>query len=177
MQRTDSRPVTFQQEWEIRYSSSRSRAYFYSSSTKESVWDRPAGLTDAAILQLKGSEYLNQAPPGKVRASHLLIKHKDSRRPGSWKTPVITRTIEEATETLRGHQAALLAAPDLQAAFAALAKTESDCSSARDGGDLGWFGPKQMQKPFEDTTFATEVGKMSEITSTDSGVHLILRTG
>lgn len=42
---------------------------------------------------------------------------------------------------------------------------------------LGTFGPKQMQKPFEDATFATEVGKMSEIVDTDSGVHLILRTG
>lgn len=103
------------------------------------MWDKPAGLSDADILQLKGAEYFTQppTPPGKVRASHLLIKHKDSRRPSSWKTPTISRTIEEATATLRGHQAALLAAPDLQKAFAELASTESDCSSARDGGDLG----------------------------------------
>ena len=29
--------------------------------------------------------------------------------------------------------------------FAELASQMSDCSSARNGGDLGWFGPGQMQ--------------------------------
>lgn len=33
--------------------------------------------------------------------------------------------------------------------FAALAATESHCSSARRGGDLGEFGPGQMQPAFE----------------------------
>lgn len=41
----------------------------------------------------------------------------------------------------------------------------------------GVFGPRQMQKPFEDATFATEIGRMSGIVDTESGVHLILRTG
>lgn len=29
---------------------------------------------------------------GTVRASHLLVKHRDSRRPSSWKETNITRT-------------------------------------------------------------------------------------
>lgn len=33
--------------------------------------------------------------------------------------------------------------------FAALAAHESHCSSARRGGDLGTFGPGQMQAAFE----------------------------
>ncbi len=37
----------------------------------------------------------------------------------------------------------------LREAFMELAKTESDCSSAARGGDLGSFGPGQMQRPFE----------------------------
>jgi NIMA-interacting peptidyl-prolyl cis-trans isomerase 1 len=74
-----------------------------------------------------------------VKASHLLIKHSGSRRPSSWKDPNITRSKDEAIEILKGHQAALKQAVDLEAAFATLASTESDCSSARDGGDLGAF--------------------------------------
>ncbi|EDO26281.1 predicted protein, partial [Nematostella vectensis] len=57
-----------------------------------------------------------------------------------------------------------------------LAKTESDCSSAKNGGDLGFFGRGQMQKPFETATFSLRVGEMSEPVFTDSGIHLILRT-
>jgi NIMA-interacting peptidyl-prolyl cis-trans isomerase 1 len=62
------------------------------------------------------------------------------------------------------------------ARFAELARQYSDCSSASNGGDLGKFGPGQMQKPFEDATYALKVGEMSPIVSTESGVHIILRT-
>ncbi len=30
--------------------------------------------------------------PVQVRASHLLVKHRDVRRPSSWKEPTVTRT-------------------------------------------------------------------------------------
>jgi len=61
--------------------------------------------------------------------------------------------------------------------FADIATTESDCSSAKRGGDLGSFGPGQMQKAFEDAAYALKVGEMTpHPVYTDSGVHLILRT-
>lgn len=44
-----------------------------------------------------------------------------------------------------------------EASFAELAEMYSDCSSARKGGDLGPFGPGQMQKPFEDASFKLKV--------------------
>lgn len=34
-----------------------------------------------------------------------------------------------------------------------------------------------MQKPFEDGAYGLEVGKISDVISSDSGVHLIMRTG
>lgn len=34
-----------------------------------------------------------------------------------------------------------------------------------------------MQKPFEEATYALKVGEFSPIISTDSGVHIVLRTG
>ena len=52
----------------------------------------------------------------------------------------------------------------------------SDCSSFRNGGDLGEFERGQMQKPFEDAVFGLEVWEMSGIVETDSGFHLIFRT-
>jgi hypothetical protein len=36
----------------------------------------------------------------KVRASHLLVKHRDSRRASSWREENITRTKEEALQLL-----------------------------------------------------------------------------
>ena len=63
-----------------------------------------------------------------------------------------------------------------EASFEELASKYSDCSSAKKGGDLGMFGPGQMQKPFEDATLALQVGEQSEPVITDSGVHIILRT-
>ena len=63
-----------------------------------------------------------------------------------------------------------------ESTFEELASQYSDCSSAKRGGDLGPFGKGQMQKPFEDATFALKVGELSEFVSTDSGVHIIKRT-
>lgn len=60
--------------------------------------------------------------------------------------------------------------------FASLAQKYSDCSSHSKGGDLGHFSRGQMQKPFENATFALQPGEMSDIVETDSGVHIIYRT-
>ena len=64
---------------------------------------------------------------------------------------------------------------DLGTAFSKHAQQRSDCSSYRNKGDLGDFGRGDMQKPFEDASFALQPGEMSGIVSTDSGYHLIYR--
>lgn len=63
----------------------------------------------------------------------------------------------------------------MQTKFASIARTESDCGSAQKGGDLGLFGRGQMQKAFEDATYALKVGEISDIVDSDSGIHIILR--
>lgn len=55
--------------------------------------------------------------------------------------------------------------------------SESRCHvSNHDVLTTGTFGRNQMQKPFEDATYALKVSELSEIVDTDSGVHIILRT-
>jgi hypothetical protein len=73
---------------------------------------------------------------GKIRCSHLLVKHRDSRRPSSWREATITRTKEEAREILRGHQQRIISG---EITLGDLAMAESDCSSARKKGDLYVF--------------------------------------
>ena len=60
--------------------------------------------------------------------------------------------------------------------FAALAFHRSDCGSFEVGGDLGTFGPGEMQAPFEDAAYATPIGEVSKPVQTDSGLHIIFRT-
>ncbi|KAF8913229.1 hypothetical protein CPB84DRAFT_1820649 [Gymnopilus junonius] len=151
-------------EWEVRMSTSKGLPYFFNSQTKQSSWEAPSGLSREQINQLPGAkQYLsregNGGPiAGKVRASHLLVKHKGSRRPSSWKENNITRSKEEAIEILLHYQAEINGLPEK---FAELASIHSDCSSHSNAGDLGWFARGQMQKPFEDATYGLKVATHS----------------
>jgi peptidyl-prolyl cis-trans isomerase NIMA-interacting 1 len=41
----------------------------------------------------------------------------------------------------------------------------------------GLFGRGKMQKPFEEAAFALKVGDISDVVDSESGVHIIKRTG
>ncbi|XP_060068057.1 uncharacterized protein LOC132548234 [Ylistrum balloti] len=146
--------------WEKKVSRSTGQEYYLNLYTKESQWDMP-------------TEPAQRNTDKTVKASHLLVKHRESRRPSSWRTENITRSKEDALNILQGYRRQI---ESNEASFSELASQFSDCSSAKKGGDLGPFKRGQMQKPFEDATFSMQVGEMSEPVWTDSGVHIILRT-
>jgi len=112
-----------------------------------------------------------------VSCRHLLVKHKDSRRPFSWKSDEITRSKDQAVEMAHGFLKKLQASDNVEEAFIALAKVESDCNSNKRGGNLGKFGRGKMQKPFEEAAFSLGIGELSKPVTTMSGIHIIYRTG
>ena len=61
--------------------------------------------------------------------------------------------------------------------FAETAKSKSDCPSAAQGGDLGWFSQGDMVPEFEKAAFSGKVGEIyPEIVSTMFGQHIIYIT-
>ncbi|MCJ1271933.1 protein kinase ssp1 [Lobaria immixta] len=166
--------------WEVRHSNSKNLPYFFNAATKESRWEYPNGTDTeklkAYIDQHHGTAAVRPdgrgAKEGKIRAAHLLVKHKNSRRPSSWREADITRTKEDAIGILEGYEERIRSG---EITLGDLAVTESDCSSARKRGDLGFFGPGEMQKEFEDVAFALKPGEISHVVDTASGEHLIQR--
>ncbi|NWV88720.1 PIN1 isomerase, partial [Machaerirhynchus nigripectus] len=75
--------------WEKRMSRSSGSVYYFNHRTNASQWERPSGAGP-------------RGEPGRVRCSHLLVKHNQSRRPSSWRQDRITRSKEEALELING---------------------------------------------------------------------------
>ena len=102
----------------------------------------------------------------RVRASHILIKGDD---------------IEVVLGTTKRLLGELATAENVSTAFAALARSESGCPSAAQGGDLGLFGPGKMVPEFDEVLFPSEgespsVGSLLGPVVTEFGTHLILVT-
>ena len=137
-------------------------------------------IAATALVAMAGYDHLDGIPDGeKVRASHMLIKHEASRNPLSRRTNESTAnyTQAEAAEEMKGWTAELKRDERPMAEkFAALAAHRSDCGSFQNGGDLGFFGPGEMQSQFEKATWNTPIGEVSEAFESDSGLHIVFRT-
>ncbi|TQV92447.1 ppic-type ppiase domain-containing protein [Cordyceps javanica] len=166
--------------WEVRHSNSKGLPYYFNAADKVSRWEPPAGTDSDKLKHYMANHHsagqrpgaVPGVPEGKIRAAHLLVKHRDSRRPSSWREAAITRSKDEAMDIIKAHEQKIRSGA---ITLGDLAPTESDCSSARKRGDLGYFGRGDMQKEFEDASFALKPGEMSSIIETASGLHLIER--
>jgi NIMA-interacting peptidyl-prolyl cis-trans isomerase 1 len=153
--------------WKAKESKSHAGRMYYVGPSGETTWELP---TEAAT---GGGE--------QVQCLHILKKHAGSRRPASWRNPDITQSADESKSQITAFRESLMATLStsgvdaMKQQFMSTAAEESDCGSAQRGGDLGLFGRGQMQKPFEDASFKLNVGEVSPIVDTDSGVHIILR--
>jgi NIMA-interacting peptidyl-prolyl cis-trans isomerase 1 len=138
------------QGWEVRRSNTKNLPYYFHPETKDSRWEPPAGTDPEKLKEFMAQHHSSKgvAPASssheggnKIRVVHLLVKHRDSRRPASWREPKITRSKEEARELIQRYQVQIKAFEAGESggnakSLSDLATTESDCSSARKGGDL-----------------------------------------
>lgn len=113
----------------------------------------PVELTEDEIAAYWEENKLNYETEEEVRASHILVKTEDEAK-------------------------AILADLEAGGDFAQIAREKStDTASARQDGDLGWFGRGTMVAEFEDAAFALEEGQRSGIVQTQYGYHILLLTG
>ena len=108
-------------------------------------------VTDATVQAAYDAKYKGADLGIEYHASHILVDNE-----------------EKAKKLLTDIQAG--------AVFADVAKANSSDGSAASGGDLGWFGPGAMVKPFEDAVLTAKVGEVVGPIKTDFGWHLILVT-
>ena len=115
---------------------------------RDFVESNPA--TDAEIL----AEYetqLEQSSDKQYKARHILVESQSEAQD-------LVDQLDEGAD------------------FQALAKEHSTGPSGPNGGDLGWFAPDQMVKPFADAVVALEDSEYSKApVQTQFGWHVILR--
>ncbi len=122
-------------------------------------------FTDAELKAYYEQNKARFAGTEERRASHILIRADK------------TDSAAERQKAKAKAEALLLKVKANPAAFASLAKTESeDPGSAENGGDLDFFGRGAMDKAFETAVYALGKGQVSDVVESDFGYHIIKLT-
>jgi peptidyl-prolyl cis-trans isomerase C len=122
-----------------------------------------AGVAPASDAEMR--DFYDKNPdrfqqPERVRASHILIKTE--------------KTDSDAVKAeKRAKIEGILASLKKGADFAELARTNSECPSKEQGGDLGYFERGSMVPEFEAAAFTLKTGQLSGVVETQFGYHVI----
>ena len=122
----------------------------------------PAGHTPSEIDEMKSlAKAVDHRFSERVRARHILVRV----------APDATKAEKDvALAKIKDAQAALKKGDD----FTAVAKKYSDDPGSKDkGGDLGYFGRGDMVPAFDRAVASLDVGKTSNIVTTEFGYHII----
>lgn len=108
---------------------------------------------------------------------HILKKHAESRNPVSSNGQAVKATKSRAQHGLTNIRRRLVAhqGPALQVNFTEIAREQSDCETARKGGDLGSVPQGHLESALEDVAFSLMPGELSEVFESPEGLHLMLR--
>jgi parvulin-like peptidyl-prolyl isomerase len=97
-----------------------------------------------------------------IRASHIVLRVSANASPGEREQ--IRARLQALRQEIMGGKTD----------FAEAAKKYSQCTSAPNGGDIGYFPRKlAVEEPFAKAAFALKVGDISDVVETDYGMHLI----
>lgn len=140
-------------------------------SFEKAAWDTKVGDISDIVETFAGFHIImvndRRQSRGKVNAKHILkLTHG--------KTPENAEKAKAQIDSIYNILAAKTPA-ELSTAFSEIARTESECNSKQNGGDLGWFGIGQMVPEFETATFALNNGEMSKPVKSQFGWHIIYR--
>ncbi len=98
--------------------------------------------------------------PAMVRASHIVIVVKEDEDEQSRK---------KKRELMEEIHKKLIEGAD----FAEMARMYSQDPSRKNGGDVGYFAPGEMVKPFEQVAYSLNVGETSDVFETRYGYHIL----
>lgn len=98
--------------------------------------------------------------PAQIRLRHLLIQPK----PAADRELAAKQALEDALARIRAGED-----------FAEVAREVSLDPSAGRGGDIGFFGPSDLDPSFTEAAFALEDGEISQIVRSSYGYHIIQR--
>ena len=142
-------------------------------------------VTEDEVANYYKKRKANFSYPEKVRASHILILADADEYAAELKkkNPEITeeelkkRVDEEMTVRKEKAEAVLKEVKNNPRDFAKIAKAKSDDrTSAKQGGELGFFSRREMVKEFSDAAFALPVNKVSDLVKSKYGYHIIIVT-
>lgn len=119
----------------------------------------------ATVTEAEAKKFYDENPdkfknPETVKASHILVG-------------VSANATAADKATAKAKAEALLKRVKAGEDFAEIAKKESTCPSAPQGGDLGYFARGQMVPEFEKAAFDLKSGEISGVVETKFGYHII----
>jgi peptidyl-prolyl cis-trans isomerase C len=116
--------------------------------------------TDAEVKAFYDQNQERFKRPETVRASHILLR-VDPNADDAAKKQTKAKIDEILKRAKSGED------------FGALAQQNSQDGSAPQGGDLGYFPKEKMVPAFADVAFALKPGEISDVVTTQFGVHII----
>ncbi len=123
---------------------------------EDAAWETPVGQVSEVITTPYGYHIVrvNDRRPsaGQVHASHILVPQKET-------ADSLYKLVTSGAD------------------FAEVARANSTCGSAPQGGDLGWFERGQMVPAFEKVAFELGEGQISEPFQTQFGWHIVKKHG